>query len=274
MNMGTKAKLSIITVCYNDKKGLTRTIESVKRQTFKDYEYIIIDGGSTDGSYDVIQENLDHIDYWVSEKDNGIYNAMNKGVAVAKGEYCFMLNSDDILASPNTLEKIFHHNPSADIVYGNLAIMKKGRLKKVNKYPSRLNAYSFYRTQSSIHQQASFTKRTVFDKVGLFKENYKINADWVFFFESIIVNNLSYKYYNLVISIFSSEGISSNKSSDLGEKTRKDKMSILQLNLAEDQLKMLENMRRSKETKNKILINKAVAKINLYLAIINKEIDV
>jgi glycosyltransferase involved in cell wall biosynthesis len=88
-------KLSVITINYNNAIGLRKTIESVVNQTFRDYEYIIIDGGSTDGSVDVIKEYADKIDYWVSEPDKGIYNAMNKGVAAAHGEYTNFLNSGD-----------------------------------------------------------------------------------------------------------------------------------------------------------------------------------
>ena len=85
-------KLSIITVNFNDAEGLERTIKSVISQTFHDYEFIIIDGGSTDGSVDVIKKYEDHIDYWISEKDGGIYQGMNKGLRQASGEYLNFLN--------------------------------------------------------------------------------------------------------------------------------------------------------------------------------------
>ena len=88
-------KLSVITINFNNRDGLRKTIESVVNQTYNDFEYIIIDGGSTDGSVDVIKEYADRIDYWVSEPDKGIYNAMNKGIDVAKGEYCIFMNSGD-----------------------------------------------------------------------------------------------------------------------------------------------------------------------------------
>jgi glycosyltransferase involved in cell wall biosynthesis len=99
-------KLSIITINYNNAEGLKRTIESVTGQTFRDFEYIVIDGGSTDGSTDVINEYADHISYWVSELDKGIYNAMNKGVAAAHGEYCNFLNSGDIYYNNEILANV------------------------------------------------------------------------------------------------------------------------------------------------------------------------
>ncbi len=98
--------LSIITINYNDKFGLERTIKSVQEQTFTNFEHIIIDGGSTDGSKEVIEANKNSFSYWVSEPDKGIYNAMNKGIKEAKGEYLFFLNSGDHLNGQNALDKI------------------------------------------------------------------------------------------------------------------------------------------------------------------------
>ena len=89
-------RFSVITINYNNREGLNKTIKSVLCQSINDYEYIIIDGGSTDGSVDIINNNANFITYWVSEKDNGIYHAMNKGVAHAHGEYCIFMNSGDI----------------------------------------------------------------------------------------------------------------------------------------------------------------------------------
>ena len=87
--------LSIVTINYNNKKGLAKTIESVTNQEFKDFEWIIVDGGSTDESVALIQDNLNHIDYWVSEKDQGIYDAMNKGIKASTRDYILFLNSGD-----------------------------------------------------------------------------------------------------------------------------------------------------------------------------------
>jgi len=99
-------KLSIITINYNDKEGLRKTIESVLSQTWTDYEYLIIDGGSADGSLDVIREYEDKITYWISEKDNGIYNAMNKGIVKSKGAYLQFLNSGDYLVDNKVFENM------------------------------------------------------------------------------------------------------------------------------------------------------------------------
>jgi len=202
-------KLSIITVCYNNRNGLQKTMQSVVNQTFTDYEYIIIDGGSTDGTVDLIKANEQYIDYWVSEKDNGIYNAMNKGIKVANGEYCYFLNSDDCIAAPNTLEKIFDkvkNNP--DIIYGNLAILKNEKLNSVAKYSSKITLYSFYRFKNAIHHQASFIKKDLFEKYGYYDEKIKLISDWVFFYQVIAQNSATTQYVNEVFAIFTAGGAS------------------------------------------------------------------
>ena len=103
-------KLSIITINFNDAKGLEKTIQSVINQTYKDFEYIVVDGASTDGSVDVIKKYSNKLTHWVSEPDTGIYNAMNKGTRMASGEYCLYLNSGDFLADNDVLEKAFNYN--------------------------------------------------------------------------------------------------------------------------------------------------------------------
>ena len=114
-----KPNLSIITINRNNAAGLRKTIESVVSQTYTDFDYIIIDGASTDESVDVIKEYADRITYWVSEPDTGIYNAMNKGILKANGEYCLFLNSGDWLYDNDVLNDVFSISPTEDIVYGN-----------------------------------------------------------------------------------------------------------------------------------------------------------
>ena len=111
-------KFSIITINYNNKEGLEKTIQSVLGQTFHDYQFIIIDGGSTDGSLDIIKQNADHIDYWVSEPDGGRYPAMNKGIKQAKGDFLNFMNSGDTFHSPTVLEDIAKMNLTEDIITG------------------------------------------------------------------------------------------------------------------------------------------------------------
>ena len=125
--MDTIKPLSIITVNLDDSLGLSRTIESVKSQDFQDFEFIIIDGGSKDGTLEMIKENETLIDYWVSEEDSGIYNAMNKGIKKATGKYVLFLNSGDYLLSKDALNVNFNLI-TQDIVYGHLAHNKNNIL--------------------------------------------------------------------------------------------------------------------------------------------------
>ena len=113
-------KLSIITINYNNASGLRKTIESVVNQTSLEFEYIVIDGASTDGSIEIIKEFKDKITFWVSEPDTGIYNAMNKGIHSAKGKYCQFLNSGDSLVPPNVTESMLFNLPDSGIVIGNM----------------------------------------------------------------------------------------------------------------------------------------------------------
>src|SRR5687768_8039033 len=119
-------KVSIITINLNNAADLKLTIESILNQTYKDFEFIIIDGGSTDGSLDLIKQNEDKITSWISEKDKGIFNAMNKGILKATGEYLIMLNAGDLFHDPKVLQDIFEgKNHTEDILYGNALLESK-----------------------------------------------------------------------------------------------------------------------------------------------------
>ncbi len=198
-------QLSIITINYNDCEGLKKSIQSVREQNFESLEYIIIDGGSSDGSVNAIKENESDIQYWVSEKDNGIYHAMNKGIDKASGEYLLFLNSGDYLIEPNSLNKVFSLRQNADILYGDLKI-----INGVIKYPDELNSTFFFR--DSIGHPASFIKKSLFEKYGKYNEENKIVSDWEFFIKTIILNNASYKHIDNVITFYDSSGISNNPS--------------------------------------------------------------
>lgn len=202
-------KLSVITVCMNNRDGLEKTILSVIGQSFTNFEFIIIDGASSDGSLGLIRQYEDRISWWISEKDTGIYNAMNKGIQQAVGEYCLFLNSGDRLSSNEILQSVFSETHDADIVYGNLIRKKGKRSYRITKYPDKLTLYHFYAPVPSLHHQASFIKRNLFDKFGFYREDFKIVADWEFFFRAVILKNCTTKHIEQNISIFDSFGISS-----------------------------------------------------------------
>lgn len=200
-------KLSIITINFNNSLGLEKTIRSVISQTFCDFEYIIIDGNSTDGSVDIIIRYSDKINYWISESDSGIYNAMNKGIRQAKGEYILFLNSGDSFKNHESIEYSQFYLFSQDIIYCNLCLVFE-RSCTVKIYPDKLSMKYFL--DDALPHPASFIRRTLFDKYGYYDESYKIVSDWVFFFNVIVLKDGTYKHVNKSISLFTVDGISSN----------------------------------------------------------------
>lgn len=201
-------KLSIITINFNNSNGLQKTIESVVGQTYTNYEYIIIDGGSSDDSKDTIKLYDKKIKYWVSEPDKGVYHAMNKGIKKANGEYCLFLNSGDTLINNNVLEVVFENFPDKDIVYGNLQ-----NSSGLDVYANQLKFSTFF--YSSIGHPVSFIRRTLFDIYGTYNEKYKIVSDWEFFIIALVKNNCSYQHINTTISYFEPGGISNNPKNEL-----------------------------------------------------------
>lgn len=200
-------KLSIITINYNNCDGLRKTVESVVNQTCLDFEYIIIDGGSTDGSVDVIKQYADIIDYWVSEPDNGIFNAMNKGIAIAKGEYLIFMNSGDCFYDNNSVMNFINSQAVEDIVFGNIIddITNK-RLLYLSS--SELTASAFF--NNSIPHQASFIKRDLFERYGPYDENLKIASDWKFFIYTIVFKNVSLRYVDITFARYENNGVSTS----------------------------------------------------------------
>lgn len=168
-------KVSIITVSYNASKTIEQTIQSVLNQTYKNIEYIIIDGGSTDGTVDIIKKYEDKIAFWVSEPDGGIYDAMNKGILKSTGNIIGIINSDDWYEK-NTVEKVveaFEHF-NYGLVYGSMVIIKEDGSKiKKEKYPLDALWYKMVTPHSSV-----FIKKEVYLKYGLFNLKYQLAADY------------------------------------------------------------------------------------------------
>ena len=220
--------LSIITINLNNAAGLRKTIGSVICQTFTDYEYIIIDGGSTDGSVDVIKEYADRITYRVSEPDKGIYNAMNKGIQKATGDYLQFLNSGDCLVDNNVLDKVFSFPRASDIIYGNLIkLMSDGRrIKKIAPSENDVTMMFFF-LGNTIKHPSSFISRNLFEKT-FFDESYKIASDKKFFIENIIIHNCTIQSINLDIVLFDTTGITSSAESTSLTKTENETI-MLQL---------------------------------------------
>ncbi len=202
-------KISIITVNRNNAEGLEKTIRSVVKQTYFDYEFIVIDGASTDASVDVIKKYSEYISYWVSEKDNGIFNAMNKGIKVSSGDYCYFLNSADALVSADTLANIFQHKKYVvPFINGNQINDYGTTTGKVPALHRPLTLFDFYK--GTIKHQATFIRRDLFDKYGLYDENLKIISDWKFFLQVIGLHNEQPVFVDEDIAIFEWYGMSTN----------------------------------------------------------------
>ncbi|PPL00524.1 glycosyltransferase family 2 protein [Parapedobacter indicus] len=201
-------KCSIITVTLNNKAGLEETIRSVLGQTYRDIEYIIIDGASSDGSVAVIESNASDIDQWVSEPDTGVYNAMNKGIQKATGEYLLFLNSGDTLFETSTLEQIIPYleTADADLFYGDLRFDNGNQFEDFH-YPDEVTFEFLY--HRSLGHPATFIRSSLFETVGYYEESYPICADWVFFTKAISLYTCSYKHIPLIVANFTTDGLSS-----------------------------------------------------------------
>lgn len=177
-------KYSIITVNYNNKEGLRKTIESVIHQTYSDFEFIVIDGGSTDGSVEVLKEYDAQIDYWVSEPDGGIYQGMNKGIKKAIGDYLNFMNSGDCFYATDILEKVSHYNSKADFIVGkDYHYNTETRQGHASIQPSRLTMIHFF--IATLDHQSSFIKRELFND-SLYDEGHRLVSDWIFYTEKIV----------------------------------------------------------------------------------------
>ena len=206
-------KLTIITINYNNAKGLERTVKSIISQNSKDFEYIIVDGSSTDESKKIIEKNKSYIDQWISETDAGVYNAMNKGIKMANGDYLLFLNSGDRLANSDIIAKILPLlENNSDIIYGNL-IYSLNEIPQTLFIPSK-NINLTYFLNSFLPHPSSFIKKSLFQKIGAYNEKFKIISDWEFFLRAIVVNKASYFHIDTVISDFDNSGISSNSENE------------------------------------------------------------
>lgn len=180
-------KYSIITVNYNNKEGLRKTIESVIHQSFRDFEFIVIDGGSTDGSTEILKEYNAQISYWVSEPDGGIYQGMNKGIAKATGEYLNFMNSGDCFYSFYILEKVSNYQSDADFIVGkDYHYNSEINQGHVSIQPPRTTMMHFF--MATLDHQSSFIKRELF-KDSPYDESHRLVSDWIFFTEKIVKEN-------------------------------------------------------------------------------------
>lgn len=212
--MKINPKFSIITVSYNAKDDLEKTIKSVSDQSFKNYEYIVIDGMSTDGTKEILKKYERDINYWVSEKDEGIYNAMNKGAKVARGEYLYFLNAGDTFNNQNVLKDVAEFIDGEDLVYGKIRVVNKKNDKSYirDKTLTRFNL----KLGKKVSQQAVFIKKSVFEKVGGLNGKYRIAADFDLLCK-VFEGNYVIKKTDTVICDYDGDGVSSNLKKSYGD---------------------------------------------------------
>ena len=232
-------KISIVTINYNNADGLRRTLESVAVQTYRDIEHVIIDGGSTDGSVDAIKEyvysnpNRDpfikHVIKWVSEKDNGIYNAMNKGLRLATGSYIEILNSGDILATPDVTDRMVRELEKEEypaILYGNMLKSYDGKtIINKDKCGGAGATESFlYFYKGTLNHDCAYIRRDLFEKYGLYNEEMKICSDWEWYVKAIALGGEKAVYTNIDVTIFDMNGVSEShgKNAELIKRERRE----------------------------------------------------
>lgn len=217
-------KISIITVNYNNADGLEKTIKSVVEQSYSLFEYIIIDGNSTDSSVDVIKKYADNITHWVSEKDKGIFDAMNKGIKKATGDYCHFLNSGDLFVQSDVLNRIFGNKEyTAPFINGNQLNDFGAHRQKVPCLNRTLTLYDFY--WGTIKHQATFIRRDLFETYGLYDDNLRIISDWKFFLQTIGLHNEQPVFVDVDIVVFEWNGMSTNP--QLTERHHKERQAVL-----------------------------------------------
>ncbi len=202
-------QISIITINYNNASGLATTLESVAKQTYTHIEHIIIDGDSTDGSKEVLEKYTLYNAIKISEPDSGIYNAMNKGVKKATGDYLLFINSGDSLRSDDVIETVVPTLAGGkDFYYGDL-MMQFTEGDRIRKYPEVLSFYYFFH-KGSLPHPSLFFKKDLFTRIGLYNEKFKIVADWDYYVCAIFKHDATYERMDLVISNFDAYGISSD----------------------------------------------------------------
>lgn len=212
-------KLSIITINYNNAEGLRKTLASVASQTYANIEHIIVDGASTDGSVDVIKEyenqlNITHSTIhllWSSEPDNGIYDAMNRGIRKATGEYVQILNSGDLLAAPDVTERMMAalqmKGDGVELLYGNMVKYDYTNNRTLGKSTEVEYSLRQYYT-STMNHDCCYIRRDLFETYGLYDESLKIVSDWKWFLQTIGLGNVKPIYVDIDVTIFDASGIS------------------------------------------------------------------
>lgn len=204
--------ITVITVVYNKVQEIETTIRSVIAQNYPSIDYIIIDGGSTDGTIEIIKRYNDCISLWISEPDKGIYDAMNKGIIHAKGEWINFMNAGDCYKSNNILTQLSSYlTANIDILRGNIIrVYPHFKVKSVGvtvQNPGLIDLFN-----NTFHHQATLIRISLFKKYGLYSLDYKLCSDWKFFFDCIVLHHINSKYVDITVALFKMDGASTNHS--------------------------------------------------------------
>ena len=244
------ALISIITINFNDASGLQKTIESVVNQSFQDFEFVVIDGHSTDHSVDVIKKYT-RINSWISEPDKGIYDAQSKGALKAIGQYSLFLNSGDVLADANVLNKIAPYLQSdKSFYYGNLLLDINGTVEK-HIAPKEVDLD--FMLNSTFWHPSVFIKTELFHKYGAYNADFKICGDYEFFIRCLIKPGITCEYINEFITLFDGNGISNNKEQET--KQLKERELAWKLNVSDIVYNALKQQNSFARSKYSSLIN-------------------
>lgn len=231
-------KLTVITISYNEKSTIKQTIESVLAQDFTDFEYIIVDGKSTDGTMEIINEFSDKFSLVISEEDSGIFDAMNKGVVHAGGEYVIFMNAGDYFVNNTVLTDVFNLNSEADLIYGDVIFKYSNGILMRRKSPKILNKAYFY--IDSLNHQTTFIRKELFEKYGLFDTSLKITSDYDFMLKVIYSKHCSIAYISIPVSVFNLNGVSSHK--DFFKLQNKERRICLNRYYSKKELKKYDNI--------------------------------
>lgn len=218
-------KLSIITINFNNSEGLYRTMKSVFSQTRKDFEYCVVDGKSVDNSVEIIKSFGNDVltsFHWISERDSGIYNAMNKGIRMSNGEYLLFLNSGDWLYDENVVSEFLDKDWKQDIIDGNVFVLYDNR-GMVDLSPNDSEADFDFFFHYSLWHQSAFIRKDAFERFGYYDESFRIVSDWDFFMRSICFMNASYRHWDRTVAFYPFDGISSVKENEAMKKNERER---------------------------------------------------
>ena len=230
-------KISVITVSFNAHDEIERTILSVIGQDYDDYEYVIVDGGSTDGTVDLIKKHSSKISKWISEPDSGIYCAMNKAVSIASGDYCIFMNAGDCFVSPNVLKKVSRYlDGTVGYVLGNqIHVATDGRICAYTISRQKISRNNLL--ISSIAHQASFILRSLLVS-DPYDETLKLVSDWKFALEKLVFEGVSYRCIDVDVCFFFRGG-ATDSMRRLGQLERR---TVLSGHFSQDEIADMENM--------------------------------